>query len=103
MMLFNSKTVAETNTGRGAEAVLATKQLLLNPKTATYQNLDQPSRDLLIKTIAFFEHKGKEKLKSDDHERVWYADFLEFSKKEKLFSTFLTPDQDGAEGGRWDT
>lgn len=103
MMLFNSTTVAEKNTGRGAEAVLATKQLLLNPKTATYQNLDQPSRDLLIKTIAFFEHKGKEKLKSDDHERVWYADFLEFSKKEKLFSTFLTPDQYGAEGCRWDT
>ncbi len=58
----------------------------------------------MLKTIAFFEKKGKKSLKDDDHERVWYADFLEFVKQEKIFATLLTPpaytdDKDA----RWDT
>ncbi|PID43407.1 MAG: acyl-CoA dehydrogenase [Gammaproteobacteria bacterium] len=55
------------------------------------------------KTIAFFEERGKAKLKEDDHERTWYADFLEFQKKEKLFSTLLTPEGYGRKDCRWDT
>ncbi|MCP3891206.1 MAG: acyl-CoA dehydrogenase [Desulfobulbaceae bacterium] len=81
----------------------ATNQLLLNPKTVSYEHLDDNSRRLVKKTIEFFENKGKEKLKYDDHERVWYADFLEFSKKEKLFATFLTPESYGGSECRWDT
>ncbi|HEY3447834.1 MAG TPA: hypothetical protein VGK67_15870 [Myxococcales bacterium] len=65
--------------------------LLLNPQR--FQSLcpDAPSRELVHKTIAFFEQKGLDRIKKDDHERTWYADFLEFQKKEKLFATFLTP------------
>ncbi len=81
----------------------ATRRLLLNPHSASYPDLDQKSRDLMRKTIDFFEQKGKKRLKEDDHERVWYADFLEFSKKEGLFATFLTHKDYGAEGCRWDT
>jgi acyl-CoA dehydrogenase len=44
--------------------------MLLNPSTETYDHLDPDSRDLMLKTIAFFEEKGKKKLKEDDHERV---------------------------------
>jgi acyl-CoA dehydrogenase len=83
--------------------VAATKGLLLNPKNETYQDLDEKSGELVRKTIEFFENKGKEKLKHDDHERVWYADFLEFSKREKLFATFLTPQGEGDGETRWDT
>jgi acyl-CoA dehydrogenase len=77
--------------------------ILLNPKESAYENLDERSREIMVKTIEFFEKKGKEKLKHDDHERVWYADFLEFVKKEKVFSTLLTPSAYGEKDCRWDT
>jgi len=77
--------------------------MLLNPKKARFSHLDQESREIMLKTIAFFEAKGKKKLKEDDHNRVWYDDFLQFIKKEGIFATLLTPPQYGKEGCRWDT
>jgi acyl-CoA dehydrogenase len=64
--------------------------ILLNPKKHDREYLDQKSREIMRKTIAFFEGKGRGKLKRDDHERSWYADFLEFQEKEGLFATLLT-------------
>ncbi len=77
--------------------------ILLNPKTENFEHLDPQSRQLLKKTVQWFETKGKEKLKHDDHRRVWYSDFIEFIKKEKLFATFLTPATEGDGETRWDT
>lgn len=77
--------------------------VILNPKTEAYASLDPKSRELIQKTIAFFEKRGKARLKEDDHERTWYADFLAFQKKEKLFATFLTPADQGSGDCRWDT
>jgi alkylation response protein AidB-like acyl-CoA dehydrogenase len=79
--------------------------LLFNPRTYDPADLDPESRRLLRATIDWFEARGKERLKSDDHERVWYSDYLDFLGREGLFATFLTP---AAEGGgapdkRWDT
>lgn len=95
--------LADTEKKEKIGKIEATQQLLLNPKTTTYKNLDAKSAELVRKTIDFFEKKGKQKLKEDDHNSVWYADFLEFSKRENLFSTFLTPEEYGVEGCRWDT
>jgi len=77
--------------------------ILLNPKNEKFTHLDAESREIMQKTIAFFEGKGKTKLKEDDHERVWYADFVEFIKKEKIFATLMTPAGYGDEDSRWDT
>lgn len=77
--------------------------MLLNPRTETYNHLDPASRELMLKTVAFFESKGKKKLKEDDHERVWNYDFVEFVKKEKAFATLMTPAGYGPAGSRWDT
>jgi acyl-CoA dehydrogenase len=77
--------------------------MLLHPKNETFEHLDPRSREIMLKTVAFFENKGKEKLKHDDHERVWYADFLEFIKEEKVFATLLTPTPYGDGDKRWDT
>ena len=77
--------------------------MLLHPKNETFEHLDPRSRDIMLKTVAFFENKGKEKLKHDDHERVWYADFLKFLKEEKVFATLLTPTPYGDGDKRWDT
>jgi len=77
--------------------------MLLHPKNETFEHLDPKSREIMQKTIEFFENKGKQKLKHDDHERVWYADFLEFVKEEKVFAKLLTPAQYGSGDKRWDT
>ena len=79
--------------------------ILLNPNKHSRYYPDKKSREIMLKTIEFFENKGKVKLKADDHERVWYQDFLDFVKKEKIFATLLTPSTYGAEDPdyRWDT
>ena len=103
MIFFNSQeTPADAAAGNGS-VVNATRGLILNPKTAVYGDLDGPSRELVKKTIAFFEDKGLDKVLDDDHNRVWYQDFLDFSKDSGLFSTFLTPAGYGQGDCRWDT
>ncbi len=77
--------------------------ILLNPKKHDREYPDEESREMMRKTIDFFESKGRGKLKKDDHERVWYADFLDFQKEEKLFSRLLTPTAYGDGTTRWDT
>jgi len=79
--------------------------ILLNPKKHNRYYPDKKSRDIMLKTIDFFETKGKGKLKADDQERVWYADFLDFVKREKIFAALLTPSTYGLEDPdyRWDT
>ena len=77
--------------------------ILLNPKQKTYDHLDARSREIMLKTINFFEKRGKKKLKEDDHERSWYADFLEFIRQENIFYTLLTPSPYGQENCYWDT
>jgi acyl-CoA dehydrogenase len=79
------------------------KKMILNPKENQYEYLDEESRSIMLKTIEFFENKGKEKLKSDYNGRVWYADFIDFLKREKVFATLLTPSKYGVKDCRWDT
>lgn len=76
---------------------------LLNPKQLSASHSDPALNDILRKTVAFFETKGKQKLKEDDLNRVWYADFIEFVKNEKVFATLLTPAGYGGPDCRWDT
>ncbi|OGO59762.1 MAG: acyl-CoA dehydrogenase [Chloroflexi bacterium RBG_19FT_COMBO_47_9] len=76
---------------------------MLNPKKYNRLYPDKRSKEVMLKTIQFFEEKGKRKLKADDRECVWYADFLDFQKREKIFATLLTPAGYGAADCRWDT
>jgi acyl-CoA dehydrogenase len=79
--------------------------LLFNPRTYEPTHLDARSREIMLKTIDFFETRGKRTLLEDDHQRVWYSDFLEFVKENKVFATLLTPAADAAGDAdkRWDT
>jgi acyl-CoA dehydrogenase len=77
--------------------------MLLNPKKNKYEHLDARSRQMMLKTIEFFETKGKVSLKHDYEKRVWYTDFLDFLKKEKIFAHLLTPSRYGDANCRWDT
>ncbi len=76
---------------------------LFNPQEFDPGNLDESSHQILRKTIQFFEEKGKARIKEDDQQRIWYADFLEFVKNEDVFSTLLTPSPYGKDAQRWDT
>jgi len=55
------------------------------------------------KTIDFFERKGKQRIKSDDQWCVWYDDFIQFLKDNRIFATLLTPSRYGDADCRWDT
>ena len=43
--------------------------ILLNPKQHSRPYRDERSREIMRKTIEFFESKGKRKLKEDDRKR----------------------------------
>jgi acyl-CoA dehydrogenase len=75
---------------------------LFNPKKYVRDHADDASREIVLKTIDFFENKGLKRIKEDDQKSVWYEDFLEFIKKEKVFATLLTPAGCGTPDARWD-
>ena len=77
--------------------------ILLNPNDYNRYYPDEHSREMMLKTIEFFENKGLSKIKNDDHERVWYQDFIDFVKENKVFAHLLTPKADALdEDSRWD-
>jgi acyl-CoA dehydrogenase len=77
--------------------------ILLNPRHLERPYRDERSRAIMQATVDFFERKGKQKLKADDRERVWYVDFLDFQRENRLFATLLTPAAYGGPDCRWDT
>ena len=77
--------------------------MLLNPARPDYSHTDPRMREIMEATIAFFEERGKARLKKDDHERTWYADFLEHQRQHGVFATLLTPEEHGDGTTRWDT
>jgi len=78
--------------------------ILMNPKKYQTEYPDERSREIMLKTIEFFESRGRGQLKKDDHERAWYQEFLDFQKDQKIFSDLLTPSQYAlGPNARWDT
>jgi acyl-CoA dehydrogenase len=88
-----------------AEPEEEARPVLFNPRSYDPADFDEATRRALLATIDFFESRGKTKLKEHDHERTWYADFLEFVKRERIFATLLTPAAEAAgdPDKRWDT
>ena len=77
--------------------------MLLNPNNLQRQYPDRRSAEIMAATVDFFESRGKARLKSDDHDRVWYQDFLDHIGRERIFASLLTPSEYGAADCRWDT
>ena len=80
---------------------------LFNPRTLDFSQFDEETQRLLTAVVDWFEGRGKRRLLAENLDRVWYADFLEFAAKEKLFATFQTLAADAfgpaAPAQRWDT
>ncbi len=79
------------------------EKILLNPKKTNRTFSDDETKQIIEKTIKFFENKGLAKIKDDDHKRVWYDDFIQFQKKEQIFAKLFTPAGYGDAKSRWDT
>jgi acyl-CoA dehydrogenase len=77
--------------------------ILLDPKHLDRPYPDARSAEIMRKTVEFFEAKGKTKLLEDYYARPWYADFLEFVERERIFASMCTPAGEGASDARWDT
>ena len=78
-----------------------TIMILLNPKNRKRFYPDKRSEEIMAKTVAFFENKGKASLKKDDQERTWYQEFIDFIGKEEIFADLLTPEKYGTGNARW--
>ncbi len=76
---------------------------LLNPKKGVREYQEGRSGSIMERTIAWFEKRGKARLKEADHEREWYGDFLEFIGQEGIFHELLCPPEYGGPNSRWDT
>ena len=77
--------------------------MLLNPNHLQRHYPDRRSGEIMAATVDFFESRVKARLKSDDHERVWYSEFLDHIGRERIFASLLTPSAYGADDCRWDT
>ena len=77
--------------------------MLLNPNRLQRKYPDSRSGEIMAATVEFFESRGKARLKSDDHERRWYSDFLNHVGRERIFASLLTPAEYGGSDCRWDT
>ena len=77
--------------------------ILFNPNKHIRPYKDEKSRQIMLKTIEFFEKKGLKQIKKDWHEKKWNYDFVEFLKENQIFATLMTPSGYGAPDSRWDT
>lgn len=75
---------------------------LLNPKKYDQEWPDQKTKDIMLKTIEFFERKGLKSIKEDDQALRWYDDFVRFIKENEIFATLLTPAGYGDADSRFD-
>ncbi len=76
---------------------------LFHPHLRERSYPDDRSEEVMRKTIQFFETKGLAGIKNDDHNAVWYQDFVDFVGAEGIFATMCTPSGYGADDARWDT
>lgn len=76
--------------------------LFLNPQKYQSPMADGRTREIMLKTIAFFEKKGLKSIKEDDQQCLWYDDFINFLKDEQIFADLLTPSGYGGPEARFD-
>ncbi len=76
--------------------------VLLNPQNYEREHLDPRAKDIMLKTIGFFENKGLSSIKEDDKNFTWYQDYLDFIGQEEIFADLLTPTGYGKSDSRWD-
>jgi acyl-CoA dehydrogenase len=78
--------------------------LLFNPKKYQDRNYpDDRSKEIMLKTIDWFEKKGLAKMKADYRSREFTYDFAQFIQKEKIFETLFLPKGYGSDDQYYST
>ena len=77
--------------------------VLFHPHHTEFPYPDERTGAVMRSLVEFFEAKGKARLKEDDHGAVWYQDFLDHVRENRLFATMCTPATYGGPDTRWDT
>lgn len=76
--------------------------LLLNPKQYRDRKYpDQRSKEIMLKTIAWFEEKGLAKQKEQFHAREFCEDFQQFVTEEGIFETLFLPQGYGSDPNQY--
>jgi acyl-CoA dehydrogenase len=83
---------------KGGKAVT----FLLNPKQYDRKHPDQKSQQIMLKTIEFFEDKGLDRLREEDRLHLFYADMINFWRKNGILAALLTPAGYGDQDSRFD-
>jgi acyl-CoA dehydrogenase len=75
-----------------------------NPHKPDFSEFDAETQRIFQATVDFFEAKGKTWLLQQDRDRVWFDEYLEFQKENRVFATLLTPAEvaGGDPNKRWD-
>lgn len=66
------------------------KSMLFNPATFTGAEYDPKSRQAMLDTVAFFEHKGLAAIREDAKHNVWQDDWMKYQRDHGIFATMLT-------------
>lgn len=76
--------------------------LLLNPKNYKDRNYpDERSKEIMLKTIQWFEEKGLAKQKEQYHAREFCEDFQKFVTEEGIFETLFLPKGYGSDPNQY--
>jgi len=75
---------------------------LFHPRQHERAYADDFSKQIVRKTVEFFEDKGLARIKADDQAMTWYEDFLGFVREQRPFAALLTPSAYGGPNARWD-
>ena len=71
--------------------------LLFNPATYNPSSFDEATRSHLLALVDFFETKGLATEQGGVLPGEWYTDFLDLIARDKIFATFATPAEVGAQ------
>ncbi|WOO88080.1 acyl-CoA dehydrogenase [Mollicutes bacterium LVI A0039] len=78
------------------------KTVLLNPATETFENYDKKTQQVFKDMVHFFEHKGLNKIRVDNKNRIWQDDFIKYQRDHNIYSTLLTAEGYGDSDSRFD-
>ncbi len=79
------------------------EKIILNPKKIVAKYADEETKQIMLKTIDFFEGRGLKKMKDDFHACKWYTEFLDFMKENQIMAKLFTPRGYGDANSRWDS
>lgn len=81
---------------------MAVKSVLLNPNAYDVRHADLETREIMLKTIDFFENKGLQSIREDNKLYKWQEDWMKYQGDNGIFAKLLTAQGYGPDNSRYD-